>query len=80
MCLTLTTYLGPTGSAAIDYYICDPIACDPSTADQQFTEKLIYLPAPYFIAPETTANPPPTTLSGLFPQCILSYNVVVAVY
>ncbi|XP_065909068.1 uncharacterized protein [Dysidea avara] len=59
-------YPGTTGSAAIDYYICDPITCDPSTADQQFTEKLIYLPAPYFIAPDTTTNPPPTTLSEFY--------------
>ena len=57
--------LGTTGSKAIDYYICDPVACDPSTIDQQFTEKLIYLPAPYLIAPQAPSDPPQTTITGV---------------
>jgi len=58
-------YIGTTGSKAIDYYICDPVACDPSTVDLQFTEKLIYLPPPYLIAPQAPNEPPQTTITGV---------------
>ena len=60
----LLIYSGATGSKAIDYYICNRVACDPSTIDQQFTEKLIYLPAPYLIAPQAPTDPPQTTITG----------------
>lgn len=35
----------------MDYILCDRTACDPASADVQFTEDILYLPEPYFMAP-----------------------------
>ena len=31
--------------------MCDHTACDPASADVQFTEDVLYLPEPYFMVP-----------------------------
>lgn len=31
--------------------MCDRTACDPASADVQFTEDVLYLPEPYFMVP-----------------------------
>ena len=58
------TYTGTTGSSFIDYVLCDPTACGPATVEEQFTEKIIFLPEPYFIAPMVPPRPPQITLDG----------------
>ena len=35
----------------MDCILCDRTACDPASADVQFTEDVLYLPEPYFMAP-----------------------------
>ena len=62
--LVTHTYTGTTGSSFIDYVLCDPTACSPATAEDQFTEKIIFLPEPYFIAPMVPPRPPQITLDG----------------
>lgn len=57
-------YTGTTGSSFIDYVLCDPTACSPATIEDQFTEKIIFLPEPYFIAPMVPPRPPQITLDG----------------
>ena len=62
--LVTHTYTGTTGSSFIDFVLCDPTACSPATAEDQFTEKIIFLPEPYFIAPMVPPRPPQITLDG----------------
>ena len=50
-------YPGTTGLKAMDYYLADPHFLPPNTFDNQFTEKLVYLPAnaPFLPDPKAPA-------------------------
>lgn len=48
---TFCVLLGTSGAPFMDCIVCDHTACDPASADVQFTEAVLYLPEPYFMAP-----------------------------
>ena len=57
-------YPGTTGLQAMDYYLADPFFLPPGKFDDQFTEKIVHLPA---IAPFSPSDlsPPVNTLPAL---------------
>lgn len=62
-------YPGTTGLKAMDYRICGSWMAQPGELDDQFTEKLLYMPMPVQYEPSTKApdvNPLPVLKSGVF--------------
>lgn len=60
-------YAGTTGLAAMDYYIADQFQVPPGRYDDQFTEKLVWLPlsAPFLPNPSSPPiNPLPALTNG----------------
>ena len=56
-------YPGTTGLQAMDYYLADPFSLPPGKFDDQFTEKIVYLPATPFSPSDL--SPPVNTLPAL---------------
>ncbi len=50
-------YLGTTGLAGMDYYLCDNYWIPPGELDWQFTEKIAYLPSAVVFEPDPLAPP-----------------------
>jgi protein O-GlcNAc transferase len=60
-------YPGTTGLSAMDYYLADPFFLPPRQYDNQFIEKLVYLPANAPFLPSTSApmvNALPALVNG----------------
>lgn len=60
-------YPGSTGLQAMDYYLTDPFMLPPGQFDEQFSEKLVYLPvsAPFLPSPlAPPVNPLPAQTRG----------------
>ena len=49
--MSFCVILGTSGAPFMDCLVCDRTACDPASADVQFTEDVLYLPEPYFMVP-----------------------------
>ncbi len=57
-------YLGTTGLAGMDYYLCDSTWILPNQSEWQFTERMAYLPNAVVFQPDPLA-PPVNTLPAL---------------
>lgn len=67
--ITWLGYPGTTGLAQMDYRIVTPGLCKPGEMDDQYTEKLIYMPLRNFFAPSPLSpeiNPLPALSNGYF--------------
>jgi len=67
--MTWLGYPGTTGLTQMDYRIVTPGLCKPGEMDDQYTEKLIYMPLRNFFAPSSLSpeiNPLPALSNGYF--------------